>query len=300
MPSTSVGAGRGLRPKLHSRRRAVGLSLVAAVLATAVAAAVGLTLTATSPSSALGAAKKALAATAATSSGTITVAFSHDGSSYSGDTTRWNGDAIEVTRGDHSQLGPDQALILIAGGAYLEHQDGTWLHYATASGVGPKVGPIVELARNNVAGNTATQVLSLATGLTQTTQADGSTIYTGTIPDSPGDPGVDPNDDSILRMIANLTDGADNQPGAPGGYHHDLRLAMTVGADGLVDQISLTYQQQGTGSAGNDGRYTQTVSYSRLGATAPITPPAASTPAAPVIWSPGPACPPAPRGPCGG
>lgn len=297
--STPVPARRRL-PRMDSRRRAVGLSFAAAVLAAAAAVAVGLTLTAAAPPSAYAAAKKALAATVAASSGTITVTFSHDGSSYTGDATWWNGDAIEMTHGDQSQLGSNQALVLIGGGAYVEKADGTWLHYASTSGVGPKVGPMVELAQNNVAGNTATQILALATDLTQTTQRDGTTIYTGTIPNTVGDPGIDPSDDTILRMIANLSDGADNAPGAPGGYHDGLELTLTVGAGGLVRQMSLTYRQQHTGSLQTEGSYTQTVSYSQLGSTPPITPPATSTPTPPVIWSPGPACPPPPHGPCGG
>ncbi len=75
---------------------------------------------------------------------------------------------------------------------------------------------------------------------------------------------------------------------------------MTVGADGVVRQISLTYQQQGTGSPETDGSYTATLRYSQLGSTPAITPPATSTPTPPVIWSPGPPCHPPPSGPCGG
>jgi hypothetical protein len=287
---------RRRRPKLGWRPRAVGLSLAAAALAAGVAMAVGLTLTAAAPSRAYAAAKKALAATAAAGSGTITGSVSHDGSGYTLDTTQWNGDAIEMTRGDRSELAPNQALMLIDGGAYLEQADGTWLHYASASGVGPKVGPMVELARNNVAGITADQITSLATGLTQTTQPDGTTVYTGTIPNT----GVNPSDDGILRMITTLRNGPDNVPGAPGGFHNGLQLDMTVGADGYVRLISLTYQQQDTGSPETDGSYTWTVGYSRLGSTPPITPPTTTTPTPPVIWSAGPACPAPPPPPCGG
>lgn len=298
--STPGPAPREL-PRKDLRRRAVGLSLAAAGLAATVAVAVGLTLTAAAPPSAYAAAKKAVAATAAASSGTIAVTFSHDGSTYTLDTTRWNGDAIQMTAGEQSSFGPPgQGLILIDGGAYVQQADGTWLQYASASGVGPNVGAMVELAQNNVKGNTADQILSLATDLTQTTQSDGSTIYTGTIPNTAGDPGTNPSDDAILRMIANLSNGSDNQSGTPGGYHNGLQLNMTVGADAYVRQISLTYQQQDTGSPQTDGSYTQTISYSQLGSTPPITPPANSTPTPPVNWSPGAACPPPPHGPCGG
>lgn len=283
---------RRRRPRLHARRGVVGLSAVAALAVAAII--VGLTATAASPPSAYAAAKKALAATAAASSGTVTGSVSHDGSSYTLDTTQWNGDSIAVTRGDKSAFGGNQALTLIGGAAYVEQADGTWLHYTSESGVGPKVGPTIQLAHDNVAGNTANQILSLAPGLTQTSQPDGTTLYSGTIPNLNTDPGVAPTDDTILRTITNLRTG--NEKSAPAGFHNGLQLQMTVGPDGLVRQISLTFQQQHTGSATSDGNYTWTVTYSQLGSTPPITAPATSTPTPPVNWSPGPAC----TAPCGG
>ncbi len=79
----------------------------------------------------------------------------------------------------------------------------------------------------------------------------------------------------IMRMIANLRRG--NELGAPGGYHDDLQLQMTVGGDGLVRQVSLTFQQQDTSSPTGDGAYTWRVTYSQLGSTPPIMPPATFT-----------------------
>jgi hypothetical protein len=278
------------------RRRLLGFSAAATAALVVAGLVVGLTLTATSAPGAYAAARKALAATAAADSGTITGSVSHDGSSYTLDTTQWNGDAIEVTGGERSGLAPNRTIALVDGGAYVEQADGTWLHYASAAGVGPKVGPMVELARNNVAGSTADQILSLATGLTESAQPDGTTLYTGTVPNTATDAGVPDEDDTILRMIATLSNGPDNAPGAPGGYHDGLQLQMTVGSDGLVEQVSLTYEQQGTGSPETDGSYTWTVTYSDLGSTPPIAPPAVSTPTPPVIWSAGPPC----TAPCGG
>lgn len=273
--------------RLAARRRVIGLS--AAALAAA-ALVVGLTVTAASPPSAHAAAEKALAVTAAASSGTITGTVSHDGSSYTLDTTRWNGDAIAVTPGDRSDFGPNQALTLIDGTAYVEQADGTWLHYASESGVGPKIGPMVELAHDNVAGNTADQILALVTGLTQTTQPDGTTVYSGTIPSSNTDPGVAPTDDTILRIVTNLRTGNEaigphKKFAPPAGFHGGLHLRMTVGPDGIVRQISLTFQQEDTGSPATDGSYTWTIGYSQLGSTPPIKAPATSTPTPPVIWS---------------
>ncbi len=51
---------------------------------------------------------------------------------------------------------------------------------------------------------------------------------------------------------------------------------MSVGRDGLVGQISLTFQQQNTGSPPSDGTYTWSVIYSQLGSTPLITAPATS------------------------
>jgi len=265
----------GSRPT-NRRSFRLGVPTLAAVAAASAAFAIALTLTAASPPSAYAAAKQALAATAAATSGTITGTVTTNGSSYALDTTQWNGDAIEVTRGDQSELGPNQALRLVDGSAYVQQSDGTWLRFASESGVGPKVGPMFELAHNNVEGNTASQILSLATGLTQTSQPDGSTLYTGTIPSSTSDSGNRANDDSILRLITNLSN--DNTDA--------LQLQMTVDSDGFVHQVSLTANNSTTWS----------ITYGKLGSTPPITPPATSTPTPPVVWSPGTAC----TAPCGG
>lgn len=280
---------RDLRSHRRTRIAVPALGVLAAATAGVV---LGLTLTAASAQNAYASAKQALALTAAAGSGKITGTVSHDGASYSLDTTQWNGNSIAVTPGDRSELGPIQAIELIDGEAYVERPDGTWLRYASESGVGPKVGPQFELAHNNVAGTTAEQILSLATGLTQTSRSDGTTLYTGTIPNLETDPGDAPTDDTILRIITNLRTGNN----APGGFHNGLQLEMTAGQDGLVQQIALTYEQQNTGSPATDGSYTWTVSYTQLGSTPPITPPATSTPTPPVIWSPGTPC----TTPCGG
>lgn len=280
-----------------TRRRSVrvGIPIVGAVTAATAAVVLSLTLTAATPASAYAAAKKALAATTAASSGTITGTVTHNGTSLTLDTTQWNGNSIAMTPGDNGVLGPNHALKLVDGAAYVKQPDGSWLHYASESGVGPKIGPMFELAHNNVAGTTVEQILALATGIQQSTQPDGSTLYSGTIPNVNSDPGVAPTDDTILRIISDLRTG-ENAPGS----HNGVQLEMTADPDGLVQQISLTYQQQDTGSPVNDGTYTWTVNYTQLGNTPPITPPATSTPTPPVIWSQLPACPPPPHGPCGG
>ncbi len=54
---------------------------------------------------------------------------------------------------------------------------------------------------------------------------------------------------------------------------------MSVGGDGLVRQVSVTFQQNGT--------YTWSVTYSQLGSTPPITAPASSTDVPPGTLPPG-------------
>jgi hypothetical protein len=274
--STPPPAPRRL-PHPTARRRLAGLSAAGATALGAAAVVAGLMLSAASPPSAYAAATKALAATTAAASGTETATVVNGSFSYTLDTTRWNGTGIAMTRGQRSNLGTNQQLLLLGGGVYVQTADGTWLHYANASDVGPKLGPIVQLAQDNAAGNTAEQILTLTTGLQRTTQPNGTTLYTGTIPDNNGDPRVTPSDDQLVQIINDLRDG--NAPGSPGGYHDGLQLHMTVGADGRVQKVSLTFQQQDTGSAAKNGTSTWTVTYSQLGSTPPITIPATSTPA---------------------
>lgn len=273
IPAAPVPSRRRL-PEAARRRRLIGLSAVAAVsLAAAVA---GLLLSAAKPQSAYAstyaAASKALAATGEAGSGTMTMTVAHNGTTDTLGTTRWNGQDIAISSGPRHQFGPYQQLILVGGAAYVEQANGTWLRYPSASDTGPKLGPAVQLAEDNVAGNAAGQILALAAGLQQAKQPDGTTLYTGTIPDSSADPGVNPADDAILRMITSLRAG--NEPGAPGGSHGDLTLRLTAGSDGRVQQVSLTFQQQDSGSAAGDGSYTWSVTYSQLGSTPPITAPA--------------------------
>jgi hypothetical protein len=255
-----------------------------AVLAVATAAIVlGLTVSAASPSSAAAAAQRALAATAAAPSGTMTTTVLHGGVTHTVDAARWNGSDIAFSQTD---FGPIPQLLLIGGGAYVQTSDGTWLHYANASDVAPKpLGGLVQLAHDNIAGTTPQQILALATGVQKTAQPDGTTLYTGTIPKSSLDPGSVPGNDAITSMILGAqkrTDmmfgiGKGNERAGASCCQNDLQLQMSVGGDGLVRQVSVTFQQEGTGSSAVDGTYTWSVTYSQLGNTPPITAPSSST-----------------------
>lgn len=253
------------------RRRLIRLSATAAAAAVVAGVILSLSLGGASPQSAYATARKALAATSAANSGTMTVTATGTGHKlWTLYTTRWTGKRISLSSGAAHVLGRNRQLILIGGGAYLQKADGTWVHYATEADVGPKLGPAVQLAHKNVAGNTANQILALATHLHKTVEPDGTTVYTGTIPNSNADPASPGVPDAIMGMITKLRSG--NQPGAPGGSHPDTKLTLIVGRDGLVSRVSLTVHQQGDTDAATSST-TWTVQYSHLGGTPQISAP---------------------------
>jgi len=282
-------------PRLRvTGRRSVrlGIPTLAAVAAATAAIVLGMTVSAASPSSASAAARRALAATAAAPSGTMTTTVLHAGVTHTIDASRWNGRDIAFSPG----FGPIPQLLLIRGGMYVQTSGGTWLHYPNASDVAPKpLGGLEQLAQATIAATTPQQILALATHVQKTGQPDGTTVYTGTIPASSLDPGLVPGNDAITNMILGAqkrTDmmfgvgRADQRPGAS-CCQNDLQLQMTVGSDSLVSQVSVTFQQQDTGSPAADGTYTWSVTYSQLGSTPPITAPPNSTDVPPGTLPPG-------------
>jgi hypothetical protein len=291
IPAIPIPAQRPLPKPDPRHRRVVGLAVTVAAAVAVVGVVVGLALTAASPPSADAAARRALAATAAAPSGTMTTTVLHAGVTHTIDAARWNGGDIAFSPG----VGPIPQLLLIGGGLYVQTSDGTWLHYAKASDVGPKpLGGLVQLAYDNIACTSPQQILGLATHVQKATQSDGTTVYTGTIPSSSLDPGLVPGNDAITSMILGAQKRTDmifgvgrNEGDAPGGYQNDLQLEMSVGRDGLVREVSVTFQRQDTGSPAVDGTYRWSVTYSQLGSTPPITAPASSTDVPPGTLPPG-------------
>jgi hypothetical protein len=273
----------------HRRSFRIAVPTLAVLAVAIVAVVLGLTVSAASPSAASAAARRALAATAAAPSGTLTTTVLHAGVTQTVDAARWNGSDVAYSPG----LGPIPQLLLIGAGMYVQTSDGTWLHYTNASDVQPKpLGGLEGLARDSIAGTTPQQILSLATGVQKTVQSDGSTVYAGTIPYSSLDPAALTGNDAITNMILGaqkrtaMMSSAGHED-APGGQPTDLQLQMSVGTDGLVKQVSVTFQQTGTGSPDADGTYTWSVTYSQLDSTPPITAPASSTDVSPGTLPPG-------------
>jgi len=257
-------------PRPGRRPRLIGLSAVAAALSVA-AVLTGLLLTAASPENAYAAASKAVAATSAAAlrSGTMTLTVTHGSTRWTLESIRWNGHDIAVSNGQGHELGLNRQLVLTGGGAYLQRADGHWVHYPHESDVGPKLGPAVQLARDDVSGSTAAAILALAAHLHKTAGPDGSTLYTGTIPAGRADSAVAPSDDTIMGVIIRLR-----------SVGRDARFRLVVGRDGLVSKMSETFQNEGAKLPADNGIWTWTIRYSQLGSTPPISPPSAAATAA--------------------
>ena len=274
---------------MQPRSLRLAIPTLSVLAAATVAIVVGLILSGASPSGASAAAQRALAATAAAPSGTMTTTVRHGGVTRTIDATRWNGHDIAFSTG----FDQFPQLLLIGGGMYVQTSDGTWLHYSNASNVGPKpLGGLVQLARDNIAGTTAQQILALATHVRKTARSDGTTLYTGTIPSNSLDPGSVTGNDAITSMLLGAQKRTDMMFGAgkgdaAGDLQNDLQLRMTVEGDGLVKQVIVSFQRQDTGSSAVDGTYTWSVTYSRLGSTPPIAAPPTSTDVPPGTLPPG-------------
>jgi hypothetical protein len=259
--ATPVAAPR--RPPRPGRRpRLIGLSAVAAALSLA-AVLTGLLLTTASPENAYATASKAVAATSAGAlrSGTMTLTVTHGSTGWTLYTVRWHGHDIAMSNAQGHALGPNRQLVLAGGGAYLQQADGHWVHYPAASEVGPKLGPAVQLAHDDVSGSTAAAILAMATHLHKTVRTDGSTLFTGIIPASQADSAVARRDDSIMRVIIRLR-----------SVGRDARFQLVVSRDGLVSQMSETFQNEGAKRPADNGTWTWAIRYSHLGSTLPISP----------------------------
>jgi hypothetical protein len=257
----------------HPRRRLVGVSAVGATLAAT--AAVVAFLTVGSPEggpgveNAAAAVKRAATVTAASAerSGTAVVRITHNGEVWAGTTVRWHGDDVAVSREVPRRPGRKAGSeLLVVDGILYGVDDGRWVVLGTPESIDPGSGttPDEYLAavRGDIGGVTLRRIADGVSGLTTRRLDDGSTVYSGTV---------------AARLIARESGFKEGRPirVLPFGYvAHDeaanpaapLDAAVTVGADGVVREIAVTWGNSASGWA-------YTVSYSRLGATsAPVAP----------------------------
>jgi hypothetical protein len=261
--TTTTAAPRGRRSFV--RISAAGISLAAA-------AAVAAFLFVGSPGggpgveNAVAAVKKAAAVTAASAerSGTAVVRVTHDGELWAGTTIRWHGGDLSLSSdAPQRPRRPGSEMRLVDGMLYGVDPEvsGGWVVLGSPASIDPDSGttPAEYLAavREDVGGVTLRRIIENMRGLSPSQRGDGSTVYTGTV---------------AAGLIARETGFKEGQAirVLPLGYvAHDeaadaaapLDAAVTVGADGIVRRIALTW---GTSAS----TWTYTVTYSNLGATA--------------------------------
>lgn len=263
-------APRGGRPRPRRRLVRVSTAAVSLVAAAAVAAAF---LTVSSPRvpSAAAAVRKAATVTAASAerSGTAVVRITHGGKLWAATTIRWHGRDVEISRGYPRRHGPGSKLLVVDGVMYGHgdepHRAG-WVklgdprNIATDSGTTPD--EYLAAVREDVGGATLRRISDGMTRLTTRHLRDGSTVYSGTV---------------AAGLIASQSGFKEEQAirVLPFGFvAHDeaanptnpLQASVTVGADGVVRQITVTW---GTGASA----WNYTVAYSRLGTTPALVAP---------------------------
>ena len=251
-------------------RRLVRASTIAASLAATAAVAAFLTVGSPGVGSAAAAVRKAATVSAASAerSGTAVVRITHGGEPWTGATIRWHGSDLAVSRDIPGRARtPGSKLLVVNGILYgVSPIDGRWVKLGSPEGIDPRTGTTpdeyLDAVREDVGGVTLRRIIGGMTDLTTRRLGNGSTVYSGTV---------------AAELIARETGFKEGHPirVLPFGYvAHDqaadprapLRAVVTVGADGIVREITVTW---GTGASA--WRYT--VTYSRLGSTpAPVAP----------------------------
>jgi hypothetical protein len=262
------------RAPSRSRRRFVGTSIAGAALALTAAAAVSLTVTSSGGGPGVEGAVAAmrtaatLSAASAEQSGTAILRMTHNGALWAGITVRWNGGDVAVS---NDVARPPRraglALLVVDGTLYGKEPRHGWVALGSPKSIDPDSGttPAEYLAavREDIGGETLRRVTERMTGLTTRQLDDGSTVYSGSV---------------AAGVIARETGFKEGQQirVLPFGYvAHDeaadpaspLDVAVTVGADGVVREIAVTWGTSGSA-------WTYTVIYRALGATAAPAAPA--------------------------
>lgn len=248
-------------PRQPSRRRRTGLVRLAAVGAAVTVAVAAAAVTVRSPGGpgvddAAAVVRKAATVTAAAAerSGTAVVRITHDGELWAGSTIRWHDGDLSVSRDAPDRRGRAGAHLLLVGGTLYGFDQGHWVIFGDPGNIDPGSGTTPEeyvaAVREDVGGMTLRRIAGRVTGLTVSRPGNGSTVYQGKI---------------AAGVIARETGFKEGEAirVLPFGYvAHDeaanasalLDVAVTVGADGVVRQISVSW-----------GTWDYTVTYGSLG-----------------------------------
>jgi hypothetical protein len=289
----TAGAPGAVPRQPDSRRRLARRAAAAVAVAVAAGAAllsVGLIGGGTGVEGATAAVERAATITAASAerSGTAELVMTHNGEPWAQKTVRWNGADVSISDDGSTRDGRKRELRVVDGMMYGPDGDGRWLVLGSPASIDPDSGttPDEHLAaiREDIGGVTLRRITRGVKELATAPLADGSTVYRGTV---------------AAGLIARETGFKEGQHirVLPFGYvAHDeaadpaspLDVAVTVGADGLVRSIAVSW---GPGASA----WTYTVTYSDLGTTPAIAAPANARP----LRDRWPAAP-APRGPDSG
>jgi hypothetical protein len=273
------GAPRPRTGRFGPRRRLVRVSAAGASLAAA--AAVAALLTVGSPGGGTGvedaaaAVKKAATVTAASAerSGTAVVRITHNGELWAGTTIRWHGGDVAVSSdAPRRRRDAGSELLVVDGTLYgIDAVDGGWVVLGKPENIDPGSGTTPDdylaAVRDDVGGATLRRITESVTALTTRRLDDGSAVYSGTVAAALIARERGFKEGRAIRMLpfgfVAHDEAAD--PTAP------LDAAVTVGADGIVRDITVTWGRSASA-------WTYTVRYSSLGATSALVAPANARP----------------------
>jgi hypothetical protein len=275
------------RRRAMPRRKTLGLSATAGIaVAAAVAAAFMLfgggnpSLTPTPALAAEAVKKAAVDTSAAAQSGVISTVLLIDGEAQVSNTVSWNGsDLALVVQSD------EQRQVRYVDGVYYEtygysmgvapgdttHVD-EWIHCTDYDNGGTRTPGVwaneeaspsqwLAAARTDLAGDGLVELVSGASGYTQTDSADGSTTYAG------------------MTSVAAIQSQDWSLSGLPIASQPSFKvldtstavaMKVTVGADGLIRELKLDWTLDLPGEA---SAWSYTTTYSELGTAAPIVAP---------------------------
>jgi hypothetical protein len=273
--AAASGPGRG---PSAPRRRLVRASTVGTLVA---AAAVAVFLTVGGPGTGPGVANAAAAvrkaatvtAAAAERSGTAVVRIDHNGEAWAGTTVRWHGEDMakeDMAPPRDVPKRPGKAgskFLLVDGTMYgINPEDGGWDVLGSPDSIDPDSGttPDEYLAavHEDTGGATLRRITDGMTGLTTRQLDDGSTVYSGSVAAGliARETGFKEGESLRVFPFGYVAHDEAANPAAP------LQTAVTVGADGIVREIAVTW---GAGAS----QWVYKVTYSGLGTTpAPTAP----------------------------
>jgi hypothetical protein len=260
-------------PRIGRRRRLLRVSAAGAGLAAI--AIVATLLTAGSPGGsgvedATAAVRNAASVTAASAerSGTAVVRITQNGEVWAGTTIRWHGGDLAVSSDAPRRHGRAGSELRVVGGTMygVDPVVGSWVVLGRPKSIDPGSGTTPDdyltAVREDVGGATLRRFTDGMTGLT-TRRRDSATVYSGAVAAGliARETGFKEGGSIRILPFGYVAHDEAADPAAP------LDVAVSVGADGVVREIALTW---GTSASA----WTYTVTYSGLGTTSPPVAPA--------------------------